>query len=86
LTLWRTFDVINFAKCRVFRIGYLVISGFRIEMLMNHEFSIAHAVSIHRIIAQFSPQTFARLNSAHPKMISSSFLGWARKAVGAGLR
>jgi hypothetical protein len=85
LTLWRTFDVIHFAKCRVFRIGYLVVSGFRIEMLMNHEFSIAHVVSIHRIIAQFSPQTFARLNQPHPKLISASYFGWRLQPAGAGL-
>jgi hypothetical protein len=53
---------------------------------MNHDFSFAEPIRIHRVIANNSPQIFQLLNAAHPKLISLSFLGWRLRLGSDGVR
>ncbi|MDP9185895.1 MAG: hypothetical protein M3O72_00880 [Verrucomicrobiota bacterium] len=77
LTLPRSFDVISFANSPLFCIGNIGrLAG--IHMISNREFSLADAGPIYTVLASpgtsKQPQTLQRLNEAHPKFNSDSFL------------
>jgi len=86
LTPRETFDVISFANCPVFRIGYLFAMSGRIEKLMNDNFLFADPVLVHRVSPHVGTSILLPLNTAHPKPSPVSFLNWRLRMGSEGVR
>jgi hypothetical protein len=86
LTPRETFDVISFANCPVFRIGYLFAISGRIEKLMNDNFPFADPILVHRVSPHGGTSILRPLNPAHPKSRAISFLIWRLRMGSDGVR
>ncbi len=80
----------NFANSPVFRIGGLGRFTFGSKMPLSDEFSLASPHPIYRLFAfrrtHKQHQILQRLNEAHPKLNSDTFLGWRLDSGSKGVR